>query len=349
MKLMFRDKKILVTGGTGSVGRRIIHELMKHDPKVIRVFDTDETRESVMQDHLKEHTNVRFLLGDIRDKDRLSRAVEDIDIVFHTASFKHVFSCEYNPFEAVKTNVIGTQNIIDVAMSEEVEKFVFTSSDKAVNPTNVMGATKLLAERLVTAANHYKGPRKTVFFSVRFGNVLGSRGSVIRLFKKQIQKGGPLTITDLNMTRFVMSISQAVSLLFKSTSIAQGGEVFIFKMPAVRILKIAQVMIEELGPVYGYKADEIQLKRIGKKPGEKLYEELITQSEAERSLETRDMFIVLPEIREDLLIDTSRYPNAKHTKLTSYTSNDARFLTEREIKRLLQRCDTPQESQVKLT
>jgi len=348
MELMFRDKKILVTGGTGSVGRKIIHELIKYDPQVIRVFDTDETRESAMQDKLQEHANIRFLLGDIRDRDRLSRAMEDIDIVFHTASLKHVFSCEYNPFEAVKTNVIGTQNIIDAAISEEVEKFVFTSSDKAVNPTNVMGATKLLAERLVTAANYYKGSRKTVFFSVRFGNVLGSRGSVIRLFKKQIQKGGPLTITDPNMTRFAMSISQAVSLLLESTTIAQGGEVFIFKMPAVRILKIAQVIIDELGPVHGYRADKIELKKIGKKPGEKLYEELMTQSEAERSLETRDMFIVLPEIREDLLIDTNHYPNAKHTKLTSYTSNDARFLTKREIKRLLLGCDVPKKSQVKL-
>jgi len=341
MKGMFKDKKILVTGGTGSIGRKIIYELLKYNPQVIRVFDIDETRESVMQDNLKGHPNIRFLLGDIRDKDRLFRAVEDIDIVFHTASFKHVFSCEYNPFETVKTNVIGTQNLIDAAINEEVEKFVFTSSDKAVNPTNVMGATKLLAERLVTAANYYKGPRKTVFFSVRFGNVLGSRGSVIRLFKKQIQKGGPVTITDPSMTRFVMSLSQAINLLFKSTTIAQGGEIFIFKMSALRIIDLAQIMIEELCPVHGYKTDEIKLKIIGKKPGEKLYEELMTQSEAERSLETKEMFIVLPEIREDLTIDTNRYPNAKPTRLTSYTSNDAEFLTRREIKKSLG-CNVPE-------
>jgi len=330
---MFKDKKILVTGGTGSIGRKIVYELLKYDPQVIRIFDTDETRESVMQDNLKKHPNIRFLLGDVRDKDRLLRAMEDIDIVFHTASLKHVLSCEYNPFEAIKTNVIGTQNIIDVAMSEEVEKFVFTSSDKAVNPTNVMGATKLLAERLVTAANYYKGPRKTVFFSVRFGNVLGSRGSVTYLFKKQIKKGGPVTITDPNMTRFVMSISQAVNLLFKSTTIAHGGEIFIFKMPSVRILELAKIMIEELCHVYGYRTNEIKLKIIGKKPGEKLYEELMTQSESGRSLETKDMFIVLPEIREDFIIDTSRYPNAKPTRLSSYTSNDAKFLTKREIRK----------------
>lgn len=336
---MFKGKKILVTGGTGSIGRKIVHELLKHDPKVIRIFDIDETRESIMQERLRHHSNLRFLLGDIRDKDRLTRATEDIDIVFHTASFKHVYFCEYNPLEAVKTNVIGTQNLIDAAMNEEVEKLVFTSSDKAVNPSNVMGVTKLLAERLVTAANYCKGPRRTVFFNVRFGNVLGSRGSVINVFKKQIENGGPLTITDPGMTRFVMSPSQAVHLLFKSMEMAQGGEIFIFKMPSVRISELARVMIDELSPKRGHERDKIKLKIIGKKPGEKLYEELMTQNEAQRSMETKDMFIVLPDIMEDMVIDTGRYPEARPTKLKIYTSEDAKPLTEQGIKKLLTECD----------
>jgi UDP-N-acetylglucosamine 4,6-dehydratase len=339
MEIVLKNKKILVTGGTGSIGRMIVYELLKHEPSVIRILDIDETREASMQNYLKQHSNVRFLIGDIRDKDRLLRAMEDIDIVFHTASFKHVLSCEYNPFEAVKTNVIGTQNLIDAAINEEVEKFVFTSSDKAVNPTNVMGATKLLAERLVTAANYYKGARKTIFFSVRFGNVLGSRGSVVHLFKKQIQKGGPLTITDPKMTRFVMSTSEAVRLLFKSMELAQGGEIFIFKMPSVKILDMCQVMLEQCASDVKCKTGSIEIKMIGRKPGEKLYEELITQSEAERSLETKDMFIVLPEVKENLKIDTTLFPKAKPAKIASYTSDTESLLSRAKTKKLLHECN----------
>jgi len=263
--------------------------------------------------------------------------MEEIDIVVHTASFKHVFSCEYNPFEAVKTNVLGTQNLIDAAINEDVETFVFTSSDKAMNPTNVMGATKLLAERLVTAANYYKGPRKTVFFSVRFGNVLGSRGSVIHLFKRQILQGEPLTVTDPNMTRFVMSTSQAVHLLIKSLAIARGGEVFIFKMPSLRIMELANIMVEKSLGINGSK--KVDVKIIGRKPGEKMYEELMTQNEAERSLETRDMFIVLPEIMVESTDRANCYPDAGPAKLLSYTSNNTVFLTKRKIRELLIECE----------
>ena len=247
------------------------------------------------------------------------------------ASLKHVSACEYNPFEAIKTNVIGTQNVIDVAINEEVDKVIFTSSDKAINPYNVMGATKLLAERLITAANYYKGLRKTVFSSVRFGNVLGSGGSIFPIFKTQIQRGGPITLTDPKMTRFVMSVSQVISLLFKATGMAQGGEVFILKMPALKILNLAEVMIEAFSNRYGFSKDKIEIKIIGRKPGEKLFEELMTQTEAERSLETKEMFIVLPEIIELSHIDKSHYPTAKPAQLRSYRSDDAKILTKLEI------------------
>jgi FlaA1/EpsC-like NDP-sugar epimerase len=183
MKALFKGKKILITGGTGSIGQEIVREILKYEPEVVRILDVDETKQFELQQEYGNLENVRFLLGDIRDKERLSRAIEDIDIVFHTAALKHVLACEYNPFEAVKTNVIGMQNLIEVAMDEEVEKVIFTSSDKAVNPTNVLGASKLLAERLITSANYYKGVRDTIFSSVRFCNVLGSRGSFIPLFK----------------------------------------------------------------------------------------------------------------------------------------------------------------------
>ena len=235
MEKLFRNKNVLITGGTGSVGRELAREILKHHPKVLRIFDIDETRRFELQQEFGELKNVRFLLGDIRDRARLRYAIEDIDIIFHAAALKHVEACEYNPFEAIKTNVLGTQNVIDVAIEEEVSKVIFTSSDKAVNPTNVMGTTKLMCERLMTAANYYRGRRDIVFSSVRFGNVVGSSGSVTPLFKSQIQAGGPLTVTNPNMTRFIMPMSQALELLFKATETAQGGEVFVFKMPAVKV------------------------------------------------------------------------------------------------------------------
>jgi UDP-N-acetylglucosamine 4,6-dehydratase len=337
MRALFEGKKILVTGGTGSIGQAVVQEILKYDPAVVRILDVHESEQFEMKQDLEGYSNVRFLLGDVRDKERLFRAIEEIDIVFHMASLKHVLACEYNPFEAIKTNVIGTQNLIDVAMEEEVDKVVFTSSDKAVNPCNVLGATKLLAERLITAANYYKGPRKTIFSSVRFGNVLGSRGSVIPVFKKQMQNNGLITVTDPYMTRFVMDMSQAVNFLFKATEMAQGGEIFIFKMPTVRILDLAEVMIEESLRRSKDNENGVKIRTVGKNAGEKMFEELMTESEAERCLETEDMFIVLPEVTEYGDIDKSRYPGAKYTKLKSYITRDVRFLTKEEIKDILYR------------
>ena len=329
-----RNKKILITGGTGSIGREILREILMQEPAVVRIMDVDETKQFELQQEYREY-RVRFLLGDIRDKERLYRAIEDIDIVFHTAALKHVLACEYNPFEAVKTNIIGIQNLIDVAMDANVEKVIFTSSDKSVNPTNVMGATKLLAERLMTSANYYKGARRTIFSSVRFGNVLGSRGSVIPLFKKQIEKGGPVTITDNEMTRFIMPMQDAINLLFKATELAQGGEIFVFLMKALKITDLAEAMIEELAPKYGYSQDELKMEIIGTKLGEKLYEELMTEDEAERALECEDMFILLPEMKELSHIDKSSYPSISEAEVTAYTSKDEKHLSMAEIKGLL--------------
>jgi UDP-N-acetylglucosamine 4,6-dehydratase len=332
-----KHKKILITGGTGSIGQEIVQEILKYEPKVVRILDVDETKQFELQQEYEDHENVRFLLGDIRDKERLSRAVEDIDIIYHTAALKHVLACEYNPFEAIKTNVIGIQNLIDVAMDEEVEKVIFTSSDKAVNPTNVMGATKLLAERLITSANYYKGARKTIFSSVRFGNVLGSRGSIIPLFKKQIEHGGPVTITNNEMTRFIMPMRESIELLFKATGLAQRGEIFVFKMKALKITDLAEVMIEELAQNCGYSPNEIKLKIIGTKPGEKLYEELMTEDEARRALESEDMFILLPETEELSHINKSSYPSVSEAEVKAYTSKDIGHLTKEEIKEILYR------------
>lgn len=327
LKDFYTGKVILVTGGAGSIGSEIVKKLLEYEPKVVRVFDNNETGLFELQQEL-QNENLRMFVGDIRDKERCKRAVEDVDIVFHAAALKHVPLCEYNPIDAVKTNVIGTQNIIEVVMDEEAEKVITISTDKVANPANVMGATKLLAERLTTSANFYKGKRKTIFSCVRFGNVLGSRGSVVPIFKKQIDAGGPVTLTSQNMTRFIMSISEAVTFILKAAEMAQGGEVFILKMPAIKIIDLAEVMIQELAAKNGYDPKNIELKIIGNRAGEKLYEELLTEDEA-----------MMTQEKNEALIMTSRLATQDNErlgkKLQKYTSNNARLLTKVEIKRLL--------------
>jgi len=326
MTNIFKGKNILVTGGTGSIGSEIVRSVLHYGPGVVRVLDNDENGLFNLEQDLHDHTNVRFLSGDLRDKERLIRAVEGIHIIFHAAALKHVPLCEYNPFEAVKTNVLGTQNIIEAAIGEEIDKLITISTDKAVNPINVMGATKLLAERLTISASSYSGARKTIFSCVRFGNVLHSRGSVVPIFRNQIIKGGPVTITDKKMTRFVMSISRAVSLVFKAAEIAKGGEIFILKMPAILIADLAEAMIEELAPAYGYDPKAIELRVTGKRVGEKEHEELMTEEEARSAYETEDMFIISP-----MELNT-KY---KVTSKKKYSSNNQKTVIKKEIKRLI--------------
>jgi FlaA1/EpsC-like NDP-sugar epimerase len=328
---IFKDKKILVTGGTGSIGSEIVRRLLQYEPDVVRILSRDETKQFELEQELDNPEKVRFLIGDVRDKDRLKRAFEDIDIVFHVAAMKHVPACEFNPFEAVKTNVVGTQNVIDAALENEVEKVIAISTDKAANPINTMGATKLLAEKLIIDANLYKGHRKTVFSCVRFGNVMGSRGSVIPLFEKQIQNGGPVTVTDPKMTRFMMSIPQAVDLVFKATKIACVGEIFIFKMPVVKLGDLAQVMIKHLAPKYSHKPESIRVNIIGIRNGEKMYEHLMNEEEARNAYETEDMFVVLPQtIYPNYLLEESTKAEQKR-----YASDDAKVLSLSEIKNLI--------------
>ncbi len=332
MEETFKDKKILISGGTGSIGSELVRKLLRFDPAVIRVFSNDENAQFELEHELHEYgERLRFLVGDIRDKDRLRRATENIEIVFHAAALKHVPLCEYNPFEAIKTNVIGTQNLLEVAIDENVEKVITISTDKAVNPANVMGATKLLAERLTIAANYYRGLKKTVFSCVRFGNVLASRGSVAQLFEKQIQNGGPVTLTDPQMIRFVMSIDKATALVLKAAQMAKGEEIFIFKMPALQIRRLAEVMIQELEPKYGYAPKAIKIRIIGKRRGEKLYEELMTEEEAMNAYETEDMLVVLPQTPS---LPAQRYGLKKIT-FKSYSAKDTDELTKKQIKSML--------------
>lgn len=326
-----KGKKVLVTGGTGSIGSEIVRQALAQDPAVVRVYSRDEGKQFDLQQELRAHDNVRYLIGDIRDRERLRRALEDIDVIFHAAALKHVPACEFNPFEAVKTNVLGVQNLIEAALDEEVEKVIAISTDKVANPTNTMGATKLLSERLIAAANYYKGSRRTVFSCVRFGNVVGSRGSVIPLFHEQIRRGGPVTVTDPEMTRFMMTIPQAVQLVLRAAEMAQGGETFILKMPVVRLGDLVAAMLDELAPRYGFPPRAVPVEIIGLRPGEKKDEELMTEEEAGRALELPDMFVILPMIR------TGRYEyrGARPATVRRYASCDQPCLSKDEVFALL--------------
>jgi UDP-N-acetylglucosamine 4,6-dehydratase len=290
-------KTVLVTGGTGTVGSAIVRRLLGSDAGGIRIFSRDEHKQFELRRELPADPRLRFLIGDTRDLHRLRRALDGVDVVFHAAAMKHVLSCEYNPFEAVQTNIVGTQNVIDAALDAGVEAMMFASSDKAVNPTSTMGTSKLMAEKLMTAADVFRGDRPTIFTTVRFGNVVGSRGSVIPVFSEQIARGGPITLTDRRMTRFIMSIEHAVELMFEALRMARGGEVFVLKMPALRIEDLAAVLCDRLAPLHGLRPDAIAIEETGANAGEKLAEELVSDEELERCLETDEMFIVLPQVR----------------------------------------------------
>ena len=330
----FKNKRILVTGACGTVGSEIIRLMLEntYDPEEVVGLDNNESGLFFLEQKFLKYPHAHFSLADIRDYEKLRRKMKGIDIVFHAAAFKHVVLCERSPYEAVQTNIHGVQNIINAAIDSGVERVIFCSSDKAVNPTNVMGTSKLMGERLITAANSNYLGKGTIFASTRFGNVLGSSGSVIPIFKKQIEQGGPVTLTDPSMTRFVMSIEQAVRLVLASASLAKGGEVFITKMPIARIEDLARVMIRHLAPLYGIDKDEIELATIGMKPGEKLYEELMSSEEIRRAVELADYFVVLPAFRGLYRMISYDYEDQVSGEVTTpYNSNNDTALTESEL------------------
>lgn len=325
----YTDKKILVIGGTGTVGRGLINELVKQNPKVIRIFSRDEYKQYIMENELNDSSQFRYLIGDVRDYDRLERAMNDIDIVFNLAAMKHVPACEYNPTEAIRTNITGMENVIKAAISNDVECVIFTSSDKAINPSNTYGATKLLAEKLVQSANFSKGESKTKFVAVRFGNIMGSRGSVIPLFKKQIDESKKITVTDHNMTRFMMTLSDAVRLIMNSAEKALGGEIFILKMPVIRLIDLAETVIEETVKKVGLKISDIQIEDIGIRPGERKFEELMTRQESEYAFDLENTYVVTTENCADY------YKNCKKAEIMSYNSSDIEPISKEEVRKLL--------------
>lgn len=330
----FAGKKILIIGGTGTIGKGLIKELVKEKPSVIRIFSRDEYKQFIMQNELNSSKNFRFLIGDVRDYDRVDRAMNEIDVVFNLAAMKHVPACEYNPSEAIKTNITGMENVINAALHNNVKCVLFTSSDKAINPTNSYGATKLLAEKLVQAANYSKGKAKTKFVAVRFGNVMGSRGSVIPLFKKQITERGKITITDPNMSRFMMTLSQAVKLIMNACSESVGGEVFILKMPIVKLKDLAEVVIEETSKKIGAVPEHVEIENIGLRAGERRYEELMTYEESISAYDLGHSYAVIPLSFRMGNYD-AKYGKVKKAEIRSYNSSDGVPIGKEEVRKLL--------------
>jgi UDP-N-acetylglucosamine 4,6-dehydratase/5-epimerase len=283
----YNKKRVLVTGACGSIGSSLVLKLLLSG-SIVCAFDNSEDglfklSKSISPDLSKR---LRIFLGDIRDKDRLISACEDVDFIFHCAALKHVGISEYNPFEAVKTNIIGCQNIIDAAIENNITKVLFTSSDKAVNPTGTMGATKLIGEKLFVSANNYVGNRDISFGCIRFGNVLNTNGSVLQIFKKQLESATSLTVTDPRMSRFFISMEQAVSLCMDAGDRLIGGETFVLDMGCCDVPTLARAYIGEA---------DYQYLEIGAHAGEKLYEELFTDTEAERTVLSGGMYVILPE------------------------------------------------------
>ena len=329
---MINNKTILVTGGTGSFGKKFIETVLeKHEPRKIIIYSRDELKQFEMQQSgtfKSANVLVRYFIGDVRDYIRLKRAMEGVDIVIHTAALKQVPATEYNPFEAVKTNVLGSQNVIEASFETGVEKVISLSTDKAAAPINLYGATKLTSDKLFVTANNYRGINEIKYSVVRYGNVMGSRGSVIPLFIEK-KKTGVLPITDERMTRFNITLQQGVDFVLQCLDMMWGGELFVPKIPSYKILDVA----EAIDP-------DCKHEIIGLRPGEKLHEEMITLSDAMNTLEFNDYFVVLPSIRQ---WSTTKYISESNSKKGkpcgerfSYDSeSNDHFLTIDELRQLI--------------
>ena len=326
---MFNNKSILITGGTGSIGNKFIQTLKdRYSPKKIIIYSRDELKQSEMQQKWPENKNLRYFIGDVRDYHRLKMAMTEVDFVVHAAALKQVPAAEYNPFEAVKTNVIGGQNVIDAAMTNGVKKVVALSTDKAAAPINLYGATKLTSDKLFIAANNYRGKNEIKFSVVRYGNVMGSRGSVIPFFLSK-KNNGILPITDKRMTRFNITLEEGVDFVIKSFERMWGGELFVPKIPSYRIMDLAKAI-----------APECKHEVVGIRPGEKLHEEMITQTDSLNSVEFRDYFVILPSTPlwdiEKFIKDSGATSGKKLDYGNSYNSgSNLDFLSVEKLTKLI--------------
>jgi len=321
---IFTGKKVLITGGTGSLGQALTKRILNSDVEQIRILSRNEFKQISMETKLPDE-RLRFLIGDVRDKDRLIRALDDVDIVFHAAALKHVPKVEYNPFEAIKTNVQGSQNVIDACLENDVQRAICIGTDKAVSPLNTYGATKLLMEKLFITAKRYSNPKKhpTKFFAVRYGNVFGSSGSVIPKFIEQINNNKKITITDPTMTRFSITMNQALDFILKATQKGHGAEVFIPKLKAYSLQQIHDI----LSNLTNAKDHEI----IGMRTGEKQHELLINSDEMRDAWSYDNMFVLLNDLHESKNLEEV-YPGIKKIEdLDVYSSAKAQQLSTEEI------------------
>jgi len=324
-------KKILITGGTGSLGQALTRYLLTFNVDTIRIFSRNEHKQIEMEDQFKDK-RLRFFLGDVRDPERLVQAFEDVDYVFHTAALKHVPKIEYNPFEAIKTNVIGSQNVIDACLKNNVEKAVCIGTDKSVSPLNTYGATKLLMEKLFVTANNYLNKQKyeTKFLAVRYGNVLGSSGSVVPKFIEQIRKKQKITITDPNMTRFSINMDDALDFILNATHSGQGSEIFVPRMKAYKIKDLADAILELL--------ENTGHEIIGIREGEKLHEILINEDEVRYGWEFHNMYMIIDphyQLFHNKKITESYVGAEKIKNFGTYSSANADHFTKQELKQLI--------------
>ncbi|WP_226674109.1 polysaccharide biosynthesis protein [Rossellomorea aquimaris] len=323
---MFTNKKILITGGTGSWGHELVSQLLEKKPKEIRIFSRNESSQVSMSRKFENDPVLKFVIGDVRDKGAVFEAAKGIDFIFHLAALKHVPVCEYQPLEALKTNVYGTQNVIDAAIANSVTKVINISTDKAANPSNFYGFTKAMGEKLIINANVLTD--KTKFVCVRGGNVLGTNGSVIHVFKHGISTKSKIGITDKKMTRFFLTIKDAIKLLFKATFESHGGEIFVMKMPTCKIIDLAQVLIDQYS-----KDQEVVIEELGIRPGEKLHELLLTEFESLNTIVyDNEYFVILPTIPIEGL--TEYYEDFPKVDLDTYSSSD-NIIPYNQIKTML--------------
>ena len=329
---MLNNKKIFITGGTGSWGHELVKQIFEnYSPAEVRIYSRGEHKQVEMKRYFSDKSELKFVIGDIRDKNILSMAMKDIDIVFHLAALKHVPICEENSWEAVLTNVYGTQNVIEAAIENKVKKVVDISTDKAVDPFNFYGVSKALGEKLIINANkNYFSNFCTSFVCIRGGNVMGTNGSVLPLFKKQILENNEITITDPNMTRYLMSTKDAIGLIFQAIESSIGGEIFVMRMPACTVQSMANVMIKLVGN------KETKIKVIGTRPGEKMDEVLVSKNESPSTFVFNDMYyVVLPQYRDEMLM--SKYSKLSKIEYDEFNSRNARQLDEEEFLQIVKR------------
>jgi len=332
MDFMFKDKVLMITGGTGSFGNAVLKRFLTTDVREIRIFSRDEKKQEEIRIALNNNNKLKFYIGDVRDFDSIFEATKGVDYVFHAAALKQVPSCEFYPMEAFRTNVMGTENVMKAATANNVKRVVVLSTDKAVYPINAMGISKAMAEKLMVAKSRMQGATETVFCATRYGNVMASRGSVIPLFVTQLKEGKPLTITDPNMTRFLMSLEDSVDLVLYAYEHGQQGDIFVQKAPASTVADLAQALKEVF-------AKDNEIRIIGTRHGEKLYESLISREEIAHAQDMGDYYRIPADNRD---LNYAKYfseGEEKISQLDDYTSHNTHLLNIEEIKALLLKLD----------